>query len=87
MLLSRVNQAITRANIQSNIISIRSFPFAQHVDKQQLNLKFKGDRTYIQGGDIYNVVDRLVRGKRCRVVSFLSGISPFRPAGLRPGVR
>ena len=39
------------------------------MDRQQLDLKFKGDRTYIQGGDIYNVVDRFVR--KTDVASFL----------------
>jgi len=31
------------------------------VQNQKLNLKFKGDRTYIQGGDIFNAVERVAR--------------------------
>lgn len=54
-------------------ISARSFPFAPHVDRQQLNLKFKGDRTYMHGSDIYNVVDRLVR--ETDVASYISRLA------------
>jgi hypothetical protein len=31
------------------------------VDKQHLKLEFKGDRTYLQGGDIFNAIDRIAR--------------------------
>ena len=31
------------------------------MERQRLNLKFKGDRSYIQGGDIFNALDRLVQ--------------------------
>ena len=31
------------------------------MESQRLNLRFKGDRTYIQGGDIYNALDRLIQ--------------------------
>ena len=42
-------------------ITAKNWLFDPGMDRQQLNLKFKGDRTYIQGGDIYNAVDRYVR--------------------------
>ena len=39
---------------------LHKFSSNPHVQSQKLNLKFKGDRTYIHGSDIYNAVDRVV---------------------------
>jgi len=41
---------------------LHNFSSIPHVQSQKLNLKFKGDRTYIHGSDIFNDVDR-VAGK------------------------
>jgi len=45
---------------------------------QVLELKFKGDRNYIQGGDIFAAIERIVRGED--ELSFVSRIS-FRHFG------
>jgi len=43
------------------------------MQSQTLNLKFKGDRTYLQGGDIFNAVNRA--SKESDATSYLSRIA------------
>ena len=50
------------------------------MDRQRLHLKFKGDRTYVHGSDIYNVIDRIIR--ETDVESYLSHLA-FRQFGRR----
>ncbi len=45
----------------------------QNVKMQQLDLKFKGSRTYIQGGDIFNAVGRFAR--EADITSYVSHLA------------